>query len=255
MVLLMMSCGSKRNLTYFSDLEGNDLEQPKPIDNVTISTIQMDDLLAITVNSLSVETNMLFNQGVLGTLGSRVSESGGENQSIEGYLVDEQGEINFPVIGKIKLAGLTKQEATDTIQSILDRDYVKNPIVNIRFLNYNITIIGEVKKPSVYTVLTEKVNVLEALSLAGDITPYGKRDNVLVIREKDGERMMYRINLNGKDILSQPGYYLQQNDIVYVEPDKIRRIQTSATRSNTQFLLSITMTLLTIATLIIALNR
>jgi polysaccharide export outer membrane protein len=254
MILLLMSCGPKRDLVYFSNIESGDLNNPKAIKNVVTSTIQPDDILSIVVNSLSAESNMLFNQGVLGTLGSRVSNSS-DNETIEGYLVDEQGEINFPVIGKIKLGGLTTQEATDTIQSILDRDYVKNPIVNIRYLNYQITVLGEVKTPSVYTVATDKVNVLEALSMAGDLTPFGLRNNVLVIRENDGERLLYRVDLNDKELLSNPGYYLQQNDIVYVEPDKIRRVQTSAGRSNTQFVLSIMVTVLTIATLFIALNR
>src|SRR5690606_2725158 len=104
------------------------------------------------------------------------------------------------------------------------KEYVKDPIVNIRFLNFKVTVIGEVNNPATFTVATEKINVLEALGLAGDMTPYGKRENVLIIREKNGVRSATRFNLNEKDILSSPMYYLQQNDVVYVEPDKIKAV-------------------------------
>jgi polysaccharide export outer membrane protein len=124
------------------------------------------------------------------------------------------------------LSGLTKPEAIDEMTHRLS-EYVNDPIVNIRFINFKVTVIGEVNHPSTFTVATEKINVLEALGLAGDMTPYGKRDNVLIIREKDGVRSATRLNLNKKDILSSPFYYLQQNDVIYVEPDKIKAVQAS----------------------------
>ncbi|HKL03078.1 MAG TPA: polysaccharide biosynthesis/export family protein, partial [Cryomorphaceae bacterium] len=130
LIVLIVGCGSRRDLVYLSNLEENDLNSPRPITNVVIPTIQPDDLLSITVNSLSTESNMLFNQGVLGTLGSKVSDGSNSTETIEGYLVDQEGYINFPVVGEIKLGGLTKADATDTIQSILSRDYIKNPTVN-----------------------------------------------------------------------------------------------------------------------------
>lgn len=256
LALSTLSC-AKRDLVYLSDLEDEDLNKQTGITNTVTSTIQPDDLLSITVNSLSVESNMLFNQGVLGTLGSKVTNqsSASTQGTIEGYLVNSEGIINFPVIGEIKLAGLTKEEATDTIRNILNRDYVKDPTVNIRFLNYKITLIGEVSNPAVYTILTEKINVLEAISLAGDLTAVGKRENVLVIREQDGLRTMFRVNLNDKNLVNSPSYYLQQNDIVYVEPDKYKRATSSLTRTNLTFFLSLTMTMLTMMTLIITLNN
>ncbi len=242
-------------LVYFSNLEEDDLKQNTTITNEVLPTIQPDDLLSITVNTLSPESNQLFNQGVLGTLGSSIASGSSGTQSIDGYLVDKNGEINFPVIGKLKIGGLTKADATDTIQNILSRDYVKNPTVNIRFLNFKVTIIGEVKTPSTVTILTEKLNIMEALSLAGDMTGVGKRENVLIIREKDGVRNFIRVNLNDKDLVSSPDYFLQQNDIVYVEPDKFKAAQSSIQRSNTQFFLSLLLSGLTIVTLVVTLNN
>ncbi len=255
LILILFGCGPSRDLVYMSNLTPSDLNQNKVIDNVVTPTIQPDDLLSITVNSLSVESNMLFNQGVLGTLGSDISGNDGSNTKIEGYLVDKDGNINFPVLGKIHLSGLTKDAATDTIQNILNAQYIKNPTVNIRFLNFKITLLGEVKQPSTVTIPTEKINIFEALSLAGDLTVLGKRENVLIIREKNGHRNLIRVNLNDKNLINSPNYFLQQNDIVYVEPDSYKAAQASLRRSNVQFALSTILSTLTIATLIVTLNR
>lgn len=221
-VLISTSC-AKRNLVYFSEIDSESnfsVQSPEMVEPV----IQTDDLLKITVTSLSPESNILFNSGVMNTEGTRVHP---EATSLnEGYLVDKNGEINFPVLGKVKLAGFTKPEAIEEMSFRL-REHVKNPIVNIRFMNFKVTVIGEVNKPSTFTVATEKITVLEALGLAGDMTPYGKRENVLIIREKGGVRSATRINLNKTDILNSPYYHLQQNDVIYVEPDEIKAVQAS----------------------------
>lgn len=255
--LIVVGCGPNRDIVYFSNLEDSDINKARIIENVVTPTIQPDDLLSITVNSLSAESNVLFNQGVLGSLGSSVSDANRNRQAAtaEGYLVDRNGDINFPVLGKIHLVGLTKEAATDTIQNILNREYVKNPTVNIRFLNFKVTLIGEVKNPSTVTILTEKVNILEAISLAGDLTVIGKRENVLIIREKDGERKLIRVDLNDKELLSSPNYFLQQNDIVYVEPDSFKAAQANLRRANFQFILSTTLSVLSVITVVIALSR
>lgn len=256
LILIVVGCGPNRDIVYFSNLGDSDINNSRVIENVVTPTIQPDDLLSITVNSLSAESNMLFNQGVLGSLGSSVSDANRNRQTsqAEGYLVDKNGNINFPVIGKIHLGGLTKESATDTIQDILNREYVKDPTVNIRFLNFKITLIGEVKTPSTVTILTEKVNILEAISLAGDLTVIGKRENVLIIREKDGERTLIRVNLNDKELLNSPNYFLQQNDIVYVEPDSYKAAQASLRRANIQYALSTTLSVLSVLTVVIALS-
>lgn len=228
LVILLSSCGGNRNLVYFSDMSSS--EPAAPIKNFTSPKIQPDDILTITVSSLSPESNVLFNNvllpqnGNVGMLAEKINE---------GYLVDKNGAINFPVIGRITLGGLTKEEAQEKMTDLI-KTQVKNPIVNVRFKNFKVTVIGEVMKPASFVVETEKINVLEALGLAGDMTVYGRRENVLIIREKDGVRTATRLNLNNKSVLSSPYFYLQQNDIVYVEPEN--RVKTADTAPGNRFI-------------------
>jgi polysaccharide export outer membrane protein len=210
---------------YFNDL-GKSAEYKTPIENISTTRIQPDDLLSITVSSLNPGSNVLFNSGTLPPSSS--TDAAIVNRANEGYLVDKNGFVNLPVIGKIKLGGLSKEEANNLLTNKLT-EYLKDPIVNIRFLNFKVTVIGEVNNPSSFTILNEKINVLEALGLAGDMTAFGKRENVLIIREKEGIRSATRINLNNKEVLNSPYFYLQQNDIVYVEPENRTKVaQTSA---------------------------
>jgi polysaccharide biosynthesis/export protein len=217
--LLNASCAN-RNLVYFSDLPAAGAEMA--IKNYVEPMIQPDDILSITVSSLNPESNVLFNNVILPT----TANSGGviaATKVNEGYLVDKAGFINFPVIGKVMLAGLTKEQAADKMTSEI-KVHVKNPIVNVKFSNFKVTVIGEVHEPSTFTVATEKINILEALGLAGDMTAYARRENVLIIREQQGIRKAARINLNNKDVLNSPYFYLQQNDIVYVEPSNKEKV-------------------------------
>ena len=230
LLVIGTSC-SQRNLVYFSDLQGASGNET-PIRNYDQPTIQPDDILSITVSSLNPESNVLFNNVILPTN----ANTGGviaATKGTEGYQVDKSGFINFPVIGKVLLSGLTKEQAIDKMTNEI-KVHVKNPIVNIRFMNFKVTVIGEVSKPSTFTVDTEKINVLEALGLAGDMTVYGRRENVLIIREKQGVRKTTRINLNDKDVFNSPYFYLQQNDIVYVEPSN--REKTAETRVGNKYI-------------------
>jgi polysaccharide export outer membrane protein len=228
LALLLTACGGPRNLVYFSDMTATD--PAAPIKNFSSPRIQPDDILTITVSSLSPESNVLFNnvllpsQGNTGSLAEKINE---------GYLVDKNGAINFPVIGKITLGGLTKEEAQDKMTDLI-KAQVKNPIVNVRFKNFKVTVIGEVAKPASFVIATEKINVLEALGLAGDMTTYGRPENILIIREKDGVRTTTRLNLNSKAVLSSPYYYLQQNDIVYVEPNN--KVKTANTAPGNRYI-------------------
>jgi polysaccharide export outer membrane protein len=215
-----------------------------PIDSLIEQKIQEDDLLSITVTSLNAESNMLFNAGVL--------MPSGENRNTvisspinENYLVNKNGFINYPVIGQINLKGLTKLEAVQKM-SLLLNEYVQNPIINIRLMNFRITVIGEVQRPSTFIIPTEKVTILEALGLAGDMTAFGKRENVIVVREKDGVRSTTRLNLNEKSVLASPYYYLQQNDVIYVEPYKTKAIQ-SDTNPRTFAIITGLVSILTLA--------
>ena len=229
-LFVVFSSCSKRNLVYFSDLPQN-TDFNTPVKNYVPPKIQPADILSITVSSLNPESNVLFNNVLLPTASGNTNVIASKID--EGYLVDKAGFINYPVIGKINLAGLTREDAIEKMTGLI-KEHVKNPIVNIRFVNFKVTVIGEVMKPASFTVTSEKINVLEALGLAGDMTAYGRRENVLIIREKDGVRSTARINLNNKDVLSSPYFYLQQNDIVYVEPDN--RVKTADTAPGNRFL-------------------
>jgi polysaccharide biosynthesis/export protein len=217
MSLFITSCSSDRNLVYFSDLPPSQ-NFDGPIKNYVQPTIQPDDIISITVSSLNPESNVLFNNVILPPTAPAASNNAAATRAGEGYQVDKSGFINFPVIGKIMLAGLTKEQAIEKMTSEI-KVHVKNPIVNVRFMNFKVTVIGEVNAPATFVVATEKINVLEALGLAGDMTEFGRRENVLIIREQQGVRRTARVNLNNKDVLNSPFFYLQQNDIIYVEPD------------------------------------
>jgi len=218
--LLFSSCSQKRNLVYFSDLGDTAAYQSAIVQN-NQPKIQPGDILTINISTLNPESNLLFNSGVLQSLDRNGGNSSPANQ---GYLVDPKGQINFPVIGKIDLAGKTKEQATDYMVDKL-QSYVKSPIVNIRFVNFRVTVVGEVNKPSTFVIPNDKINVIEALGLAGDMTLYGKRENVLLIREEGGKRTMVRLDLNKKETMNSDYFYLKQNDIVYVEPDKMKEKQ------------------------------
>ena len=236
--LLLTSCGPTRNITYLSNL-GNSTESTTTVIQERNITIQPDDLLNISVSSLSIESNAIFNAN---------TNTGVEGMT--GYLVDERGFIDFPILGEIQLAGLTKAEATETLVTKLN-EHVKRPIVSIRFLNFKVTVLGEVNRPSSFNIPSDNVNIFEALGLAGDMTVYGRRENVLLIREKDNVRTTARLNLNDKDILNSPYFYLQQNDIIYIEPDEAKAAQTNVRRSNTQFGVSLAASIISVVTLLL----
>jgi polysaccharide export outer membrane protein len=224
-LIFFCSCAPTRNLVYFKDIQ-NDKGFLEEIKNKIEPVIQPNDLLEITVISLNAESNILFNSGVLPTIGS-AGGAAAPGKVNEGYLVAANGTINFPVLGSVKLVGLTKEEATSKLTAEI-RNHVKNPIVNMRFLNFRITVLGEVNRPSTFVVPSERINLIEALGQAGDMTAYGKRENVLIIREKNGVRSINRINMASKDAFNSPYFYLQQNDVVYVEPVKIKGLQTGS---------------------------
>lgn len=245
LLITTISCSSTKKITYFNNL-GETGNYHATIDKAEEPRIQPDDLLSITVSSLNPESNILFNNGVLPTAGAS-NQVAVPSRASEGYLVDKNGSINFPVIGSITLGGLTKAEASEKL-TVAIKNFIKSPIINIRFLNFKITVLGEVARPSSYNIVTERVNILEALSLAGDMTAYGKRDNVLIIREKDGVRSTTRVNLLDKNVLGSPAFFLQQNDIIYVEPSGGRAIQAS-TQS---FYLPIVLTAISVLSILVS---
>jgi polysaccharide biosynthesis/export protein len=236
LLLAVSSCGPTRNLAYFSDLK-EQTTYSEAIKNITVSKIQPNDLLSITVSSESPESDMQFNRGMLAANDSK----------LEGYLVNEDGYVNFPVIGRVLLAGLTKQEAREKLANELQK-YLKAPVVSIRNMNFKVTVIGEVNRPSTFTVPAEKISILEALGMAGDMTPFGRRENVIVMREEAGTRTITRLDLNKKEVLNSPYFYLHQNDVVYVEPDKMKQVQASTNTRTLAIITSLTSLAIVIAT-------
>ena len=214
MILMMVGCGSSKEVAYWQNIDSISLAASKGLYD---AKIMPKDELTILVQTTDPLTSEPFNLRSTGQTSSK-------NQ-ITGYLVDNDGIINFPIVGKIHVAGLTKTECEDLIKSKIQPYLARteNPLVSVRTSSYRITVIGEVNRPGVIPVSTEKISLIEALAEAGDMTIYGKRDNVLLVREdKSGEKHKVRLNMNDANIINSPYYYLQQNDIVYVEPHKVK---------------------------------
>lgn len=219
-VALNTSCVSNKKIAYFQDLQS--VNQSK-LDSAAVFTepvIQKDDILGINIFTLNQQSGAIVNQAA-----TTPALGGNSNSSLTtqntGFLVDKEGDIELSLIGKIKVAGLTTYQARELIREKASILY-KQPNVQVRFANFKVSILGEVNSPSTYTLPNEKVSILDALSLAGDLTIYGKRENVMVIRDNNGQKEMHRLNLNSSDIFSSPYYYLKQNDVIYVEPNKAR---------------------------------
>ena len=211
---LIFSCVNTRNATYFNGVNDATLSSSTPIPE---SIIQKNDLLSISVTSLNPEATAIFN-----TPNTSGLMAGGNNVA-SGYLVNADGDIQFPILGNIKAAGLTKERLReDLTQKLIARQLLKDPIVNIRYLNFRVTVLGEVKNPMVINEPSEKISLLEAIGLAGDLTLYARRDNILVIREENNNKIIKRVNMNSDELLSSPYYYLKSNDVIYVEPNKAR---------------------------------
>lgn len=248
-VVLLSSCSMAKKVPYFKDLESSNEEIPV-VQNEPI--IHNDDMLSIVISAIDPLTVAPFNLPII-SYSSPGEEKLSTTPTMQPYVVDVNGDINFPIIGKIKIGGLKKSEAAALIKEKL-QPYLKDPIVTIQFLNYKITILGEVKRPGTYTISNEHTSILQALGIAGDLTIYGRRDNVLLIREMEGGKKEYvRIDLNKTDILSSPFYYLQQNDIIYVEPNKtkVNNVISSSASTNAAIYLSTISSLASVATTII----
>jgi len=221
MFLLLMSCSTKKSLAYLQE-ESGDSTMVVAAQELYDARIKPKDLLTVTVNTFDREASVPFNLMFPSGSAEPPTSSSGEN-AMQKYLVDNDGNIDFPVLGKIKVADMTKNQVEAYLKDQL-RPYLKEePLINVRMVNYKISVLGEVNRPNSYTITNEKVNVLEALALAGDLTIYGKRDNVKLMRESvDGKREVVVLDLTDKNLIHSPYFYLQQNDVLYVEPNKTR---------------------------------
>lgn len=252
-VLTLGSCGSTKNVAYFQNADSISLAASKGLFE---AKIMPKDELTITVITTDPKASQPFNLSVSSTLGTsgQLSTSQG---TLQGYLVDNDGNIEFPVVGRVHVGGLTKNQCEALIKSKV-KPYLaeqENPIVTVRMASYRVVVTGEVTKPCVVSVPQEKMSIIEALAQAGDLTIYGKRENVMLIREDShGEKHIHRMNLNDANIINSPYYYLQQNDIVYVEPNKVKA-QNSAIGSSTTLWFSGVSILTSIASLVVTILR
>lgn len=215
--MFISSCISSKNVTYFQNLSTEKRSAMESVAKFTEPVIQNDDILAISINTIDPNSSAAVNQA--GSVLS--SQTSNNNREPLNYLVDKNGEVELSLIGRVKVAGLNTFDAKELIRKKASKD-LRDPNVSVRFANFKISVLGEVGRPAAYTVPNEKVSVLDALSLAGDLTIYGKRENVLVIRDNNGRKEFGRLNLNSTDTFNSPFYYLKQNDVVYVEPNKSR---------------------------------
>ncbi len=254
--LLLVGCNSTKEVAYLQDL---DLSKEVSISASKGITIQPKDILSIVVSCKDPELAAMFNLPVVSyQTNSEIVSKGGTQQSL-GYAVDENGEICLPVLGRIKVAGMTRWEVQEKIKSELkSRDLLKDMVVTVQFSNFKISVLGEVKTPGSYQIDGDKVTVLEAISMAGDLTIYGLRDNVYVIREENNERTVYRLDLKSAEVFNSPAYYLKQNDVVYVQPNKVRAGQSNLNENSMKSVgmwISIASLLTTVATLIVSASR
>lgn len=252
-VLLLDACSSAKQVAYFQNIDSTSLTASKGLYD---ARIMPKDLLTITVVTSDPSTSKPFNLAIQNTLGTD-GRLGSTTGSLLQYLVNNDGDIDFPVVGTVHVAGLTKDQCEDLIKSKV-KPYLaesENPVVTVSMSSYRVTVAGEVTSPKVVPVSTEKMSVLEALAQAGDLTIYGRRDNVLLIRENaDGQKEAHRLNLNDANIINSPYYYVQQNDYIYVEPNSVKA-KNSAIGQSTTLWFSFVSILTSVAALVVNIVR
>lgn len=259
-IILFASCKSSENVVYLQQagtpaVFSSDEQYPMPE-----PVIREGDLLVITINTNTPEAAIPFNLPLVpGNTATSYSLKGSNNLSyglgLQNYLVDAQGMLTFPVIGDLKVAGLTKTQLAELLRGKMFPRYLnEDPIVLIRFGNFRVSVLGEVARPGTYPVDNERVSILEALALAGDMTIYGNRSNVLLVRESNGLRESVRIDLRDKNLILSPYYYMQQNDVLYIEPNAPRQRSSGISTAET-LSISIVGTLISLTTLLINILR
>lgn len=252
-VLVLDSCSTPKQISYFQDLRPGESELT--LTTPTEIKIQPKDKLSILINSQDLRLTNLFNLPIVSQqVGQEYSQN--TTRGLSGYTVDSKGNIDFPVLGALHVQGMTREEVAVYIKKELrSHDLIKDPVVTVEFMNLSIDVIGEVNNPGRYSIDKDHLTILDALSRAGDLTIYGKREKVLVLRNENGTQRVYGVNLCSADHLySSPAYYLQQNDVVYVEPNDTKARQSTVNGNNvrsTSFWISLASLLTSIAVLIV----
>lgn len=236
--LFCTSCASKKSIIYFQP----DSVELHTLYELNAPKLQPGDILAISVTADDVRATVPFNQV------SPYQGGGGAIQAtnpfIPTYAIDANGDIDFPKIGKVKLAGKTRTQAMDFLRQEIGR-FIVDPGISMVVRNFRVTVLGEVKSPGTFTIENDRLTILEALGMAGDMTMYGQRNNVLVIREQDGMKQEFRLDLRKRESMNSPAYYLTQNDVVYVEPNGAR-VQSSKYTQNTSIFISVASVIITV---------
>lgn len=240
------SCKIER-IAILKDIPDTTTVKYVPLSAFSYPVVRTDDILNIVVQTLDVQANSILNQGNLPVNSGAVSGNSGTQSSVTGYLVGKDGMINLPYIGDVFVRGLTTEQIKDTVSAKMSF-YFKDPVVNVRFANFKVTVLGEVKNPSTFLVPNEKPTIIDALGLAGDLTIYGKRDNVMLIRDGDGRKEISRLNLDSSKTISSPYFYLRPNDVVYVEASASKVQSTDAYRNKNITLIAAALSFLTLLT-------
>jgi polysaccharide export outer membrane protein len=249
-VLFLFSCASRKDVVYYQNIDTMAAQEKSSSYEVKI---QPDDLLMIIVSAEDPEIAMPFNLASISTSSPGKLDATTGQQTMQLYLVDVTGTIDFPILGKLKISGLTRSEVLKMLQDRIAM-YIKKPIINLRIMNFKISVQGEVNAPGSYPVPSDRISLIEAITMAKDLTIYGKRDNILIIREIDGVKSYNRVDITKADFITSPFYYLAQNDVIYVEPNK-NRINGAAIGANTGVIISISSLLITLITLIITTTK
>lgn len=256
LALLSVSCSTPRNITYFQDAtQGTVIDPAQKLD----IKVKPEDKLSIIVSTQDQALSNLFNLVQSQTRLGSTSESSAGNTS--NYTVDSYGNINFPILGELHISGMSRAEVARFIEKKLkDEDLVKDPVVTVEFINTGFSIIGEVNAPGRYEFNRDRLNIIDAIAMAGDLTTYGQRENIVVLRETgDGRQQVYRVDLTDMaSVANSPAFYLQQNDEIYVEPNDKKKRETTASGNsayNPSFWVSIGSLAVTVATLIVTLTR
>jgi polysaccharide export outer membrane protein len=225
LIAIISSCTSAKKIAYFNDVQDSTVIASK---SGLEPVIQKKDILSISVSSLSNEATIIFNTP---NLPITPNAANANMPQTAGYLVSQDGNIKFPILGEIPAAGLTQKQLENNITKLLaDRKLLFDPIVTARFLNFRVTVLGEVNRPGVVNVPSEQINILEAIGQAGDLTIFGLRDNIILIRQDGGNKIVKRLNLNSSSILQSPYFFLKSNDVIYVEPGKAKVSSTDQAR-------------------------
>lgn len=250
--VLLSSCKTQEKILYFQDIQ---LNKNEPVVGQRDIRLQPKDQISIIVNSKDPQLAALFNLATSSNQVGAGSSSGSSSSKVSGYTLDDKGEIDFPVFGKIKISGMTKSEVAEHVKtSLMEANLINDPVVTVEFMNLYVTVLGEVSAPGKYMISKDQITLLEALSMAGDLSIYGVREGIYVIREENGQRITYKTDIRSKNLFASPAYFLKQNDVIYVEPNKVKT-KNSRIGSATGIVFSVIGTAFSVINLVLSLTR